>query len=90
MPLDIQRFNKLKQVVEEAEREAARAEGAEAQLLEELKRDYGCNTIKEAARLEIQLEEAMKDAEAAATEALKSFEEEWGDALQTEEGKGQD
>jgi predicted transcriptional regulator len=84
MPADLKRFETLKKEVEEAEREAARAEGAYDQLIQRLRDEYELNTLKQA---EIHLEELREIQEAAEikyTTALAAFEEEWSVVFQDE------
>lgn len=75
--IDIQRYQKLKQEVETAEREAAKAEGALDQLMHNLNEDFGCTTLKQAATKEVELKAAATKSEAAYHTALKEFEDEW-------------
>lgn len=83
--MNLAEFTKLKQQVELLKREESRAQGALSQLQSQLKKEFGCKTIKEAkllkAKLERELEKAEKDYEVAS----KQFRKKWKDKLGEDE-----
>lgn len=71
------KYRQLKDDVENAKSEAARARGAQDQLMQRLKGDFGCSTLKEA---EAKLEELQKESaslEKKFNKALADYEEKW-------------
>lgn len=83
--IDLKRYNELKNRVAELEREANRAEGALAQVMEKLSEEFECKSLKQADRLVAKLEKEAKEAEDEYDEAMKQFEKQWDDRLNGEE-----
>jgi methyl-accepting chemotaxis protein len=76
---DLQRLNKIKQQVEQMQQKADRAEGALEQLMEQLKTEFDCKSVKEAkTKLEVMKEE-VEELEKKFEEALTEFEKKWED-----------
>lgn len=74
-------YLKLKKKVDELRREADEAAGARNQIMKELKKTYGVETIDEAKRLLRKLEKKEKRLQREFDEALSEFEEKWKDKL---------
>jgi len=82
MTVDLRRYEQLKQKVDQYQREADRAAGALAQLLERLKEEFGCDSIEEAEKLARKLKKERDKTEKEFAEALEEFETEWGGELE--------
>ena len=77
----IEKYQKLKDKVEQLERDKAKAEGALEHQLKQLKDDFACSSIEDAQKLHKKL---VHKAEATAEEfeeAIATFETEWGEVL---------
>jgi type II secretory pathway component PulJ len=79
--LDLKRFQSLQERVEELQREASKAQGALEQLKKDLKKEFGCKTIKAAKVVlkKLEWEEQQKEQEFALL--LAEFEEQFGEVL---------
>jgi hypothetical protein len=64
---------KIKRTAENARQEQARAEGAKAQVMGELDREWGCKTIEAAEAKKRQLEKEAAEAEVEFNKALVDF-----------------
>ncbi len=80
---DIKRFNTLKRQVDDKKRELDRAEGALEETMRRLKKDFGCNTLKEAKAKLAALRTKTNQANERFANALNTFERKWGKALET-------
>jgi len=73
----VQRFNQMKQQVEELQRRIHQAEGSQSQIMSRLEEEFGCSTLKaaktEITRLRKQESLLAKEFEA----AEEDFEKEW-------------
>lgn len=74
-------LTKLKQRVETARNESARAAGALSSVMDRIRKEFGCKTLDEAKALLKRLARDHTAAEAKFTEALEKFEAEFGDQL---------
>jgi len=81
MPINLDRYRKLKADVDRCQREADRAEGALSQLMAKLEEEFGCKSLKEAEKLLVKLRKESKKAEKEFGEALNEFEEKWEEVL---------
>lgn len=79
MSSNLDKFVKLKKRVEEAKQEADKAEGALAQVLKQLKSEFGCNSLGDAEKKLEQLEKEKKIAKRRFDKAVNVFEESWND-----------
>lgn len=73
-------YRRLKRSVEDAQREADRAQGALDQLMKRLKDEFKCTTLKEARTLLDELKGKAEKAEAAYTKAVTDYEKKWKEA----------
>jgi hypothetical protein len=71
----------LKEKVEGLNRELGRKQGEYDSLMQRLKRDFACTSIKEARKLLEGFRKDLTRMEGDYGKALKEFEEKWGDAL---------
>lgn len=81
MAIDLKRFQALQSRVEELQREQIRAEGALDQLKSQLKKEFGCDTIKAGKSLLAKLEHDEQLAVDQFNKALDEFEFQFGDVL---------
>lgn len=79
--MNLEKYQKLLKKAEELRSQADRADGKLQQLKEQLKKEFGCNTIKEARTKFKKLDAEYKQATKAADEAMEKFEQEFGDRL---------
>jgi len=70
-------YLRLKKEVEQAQREAERARGALEQLIVQLKKEFGCGSVKEAKTALQALCEEREMALNKLKRALKEYEEKW-------------
>ena len=82
MPIDVARYEELKSEVDSLQRKADRSEGALAQLMERLKDEFGCDSLKKAEKLSAKLKLEASKAEEEYSEALERFEEKWEEVLE--------
>jgi DNA repair exonuclease SbcCD ATPase subunit len=75
--MDIKEFERLKDKVERAKRELAKAEGALEEVMGQLKSTYGCTTIEEAEKIYEELEEKTIKLEKVYEKKLKQFNDKW-------------
>ena len=84
MPIDLDRYKKLKADVDRCQREADRAEGALAQTMERLADEFGCKTLKAAEAKAKKLAAEAEEAEQEFAGKLDEFEEKHGAVLKGE------
>lgn len=84
MAIDLERYNKLKKQLDEAQTGADRAQGAFDQVMARLKEEHGCEDIAAAKRLVKKLEAEAAAAEEEFNAELAKFEEEWAETLAAE------
>lgn len=70
-------YRDLKQEVEEAKSAADKAQGALETLLERLKTEFDCKTVKEAKQRLVELETEKEEAATAYTKAMTAYEKRW-------------
>lgn len=70
-------YRRLKKDIESAKAEHQRAQGALDQLKAQLKREFDCDTIKEAKVKLAELETASEDAKKKFEKAMKDYERKW-------------
>jgi len=75
--MDEAKFKKLKAEVEDARANAARAQGALAQLQAQLKSEFKVDSVKAARKLLEDLKLDKADAEMLFNKALKNYEQKW-------------
>ena len=81
MSTNLERYNKIKEAVIAANKEADKAEGAENQIMQQLKNDYDCDSLKKAKALLKKLEvEKTKEQEQVDKELIE-IEKEYGEIL---------
>jgi len=80
--IDLKKYKQLKTDVQEAQREADRAEGSLEAVKKELKSSFNVDNLSEAKKLLARLENDKSNAEKKYDTELKKFEEKWKDELQ--------
>jgi len=85
MAVDLKRYEELKSQVDKYQREADRAEGALAQLMERLESEHSCKTLKQAEKKVERLKKEANQAEEEFTIALAEFEKKWDHVLERNE-----
>ena len=78
----LKKYTRLKKDVEVAQQRADRAQGALDQLMETLKKDFDCTTLKQAQKKLTNLQEQEEEAKEEFVEAVEEFEENWDEQLQ--------
>jgi hypothetical protein len=73
-----ERYNSLKKEVNIAKNEAARAQGALDAQMEQLKKDFDCDTLKDARALHDKLKKKAAKSAAELETALEDYEKKWG------------
>lgn len=75
-------YRKLQEEVNEAARNAERAQGAFDQLMEQLAEEFGCSSLKEARKKLARLQAEEEKASAEFEQALQEYRDKWhaGDA----------
>jgi len=76
---ELKEYLNLKEQVEKARQQAAKAEGALEQILKQLKEKFGCNSLKEAKALLKQIQKKEKKAREELDQAMKDFKAKWKD-----------
>ena len=77
-------YTNLKENVEEAEREANKAEGALEQVMKRLKKEFGCTTLEAADKKYGKMKKQAESAKEKFEKAVEEFEEKWSDELEAE------
>jgi len=67
--------------LEEMKAERERAKGAMEQLMERLKKDFGCTDLSQAYDKIVEMEKRIAEMEAALAESVKAFSEKYGPLL---------
>lgn len=75
-------YEKLKREVEEARRSQARAEGALAEVMNRIKKEFGCENLTKAEMLLAKLKKKELSAAELYERAKKEFEKKWRAALE--------
>ena len=81
MPIDLKKYQQLKDKVDQAQRQADKAAGALDQLMQQLKKEFDCDSLEEAEKLKTKLQKEEVKKEKEFTDALEEFERQWGDKL---------
>jgi len=76
---NLDRYLSLKKKVESAQQEADQAEGAEKEVMKQIKDEFGCNTLNDAKRTLKQERKKEADSKAKFDTAFEQFEEDWSD-----------
>jgi len=76
---NLDRYLSLKKRVESAQQEADQAEGAEKEVMKQIKDEFGCNTLNDAKRTLKQERKKEADSKAKFDTAFEQFEEDWSD-----------
>jgi len=79
--IDLQKYQRLKERVDELQREKDRASGVVSTIKDTLKEEFGVSTLKEAKEKLQKLKEEQAEAEAEYKTRLKAFEREFGEVL---------
>jgi len=82
MSTTLEKFQELKRRADKLQQQKNKAEGALENQLAQLKKDFGCDSIEEARKMLRSSQRAAVKAQAEFEEALREFEDEWGDKLQ--------
>ena len=75
----LDKFLSLKKRVETAQQEADQAEGAEKEVMKQIKDEFGCNTLNDAKRMLKQKRKQESDSKSKFDDAFEKFEEDWPD-----------
>ncbi len=70
-------FRRLKREVEVAKSEADRAQGALEQLMQRLKSEYGCDTLKQAKQKLTELQQELEKAKKEFEKEMAAYERDW-------------
>lgn len=79
--IDLQKYQRLKERVDELRREKDRASGVVSTIKDTLREEFGVSTLKEAKAKLQELKEEQTEAEAEYETRLKAFEKEFGEVL---------
>lgn len=75
----LDKYLSLKKKVESAQQEADQAEGAENEVMKQIKDEFGCTTLKSAKVLLKQKRKQEADSKEKFDAAFEQFEEDWPD-----------
>lgn len=75
----LDKYLSLKTRVETAQQEADQAEGAEKEVMKQIKTEFGCNTLNDAKRMLKQKRKQEADSKEKFDIAFEKFEEDWPD-----------
>lgn len=81
MAISLEKYNELKRRCDQSKAEHDRAQGAVEQLMIKLKDDFDCTTLDDAKKLRDAKKVKRDQLEALYNEAIKRFNEKWGDKL---------
>ena len=76
---NLDRYLCLKKKVEAAQQEADQAEGAEKEVMKQIKDEFGCSTLNDAKRTLKQKRKQEADSKEKFDDAFEQFEEDWPD-----------
>lgn len=77
----LDKYLALKERVETAQQQVSKAEGALGEIMKQLKKEFGCNTLKEAKRKLKHLEKQKALSKEEFDTAVEKFEEDWPEEL---------
>ena len=75
----LDKYLRLKERVETAQQEADQAEGAEKEVMKQIKDEFGCNTLNDAKRTLKQERKKEAASKEKFDDAFEQFEEDWPD-----------
>lgn len=75
----LDKYLSLKKKVESAQQEADQAEGAEKEVMKQIKDEFGCGTLNDAKRTLRQRRKQEADSKEKFDSAFEQFEEDWPD-----------
>jgi len=75
----LDKYLSLKKRVDTAQQEADQAEGAEKEVMKQIKSEFNCNTLNEAKRTLKQKRKQEADSKVKFDTAFEQFEEDWPD-----------
>jgi len=79
MATAVEQYTKLKKEVDTATEQVAKAEGALEQIAASLKKEFACETLKQAKEKLKQLQKEEKDSLEKFEDDIEKFEDEWED-----------
>lgn len=82
MPISAARFEALRKQVEQGKRDADRAQGALAQVMQEIKAEFGCKTLEEAEKLYKKMEKELARDEAELQKKVEELEGKYDERLE--------
>ncbi len=74
---NLDEYIKLKKQVETAQQKVSQAEGALGEIMKQLKKEFGCDTLKEAKRKLKQLKKQEADSKEKFEDAIVEYKEKW-------------
>lgn len=77
----LDKYLNLKKRVESAQQEADQAEGAEKEVMKQIKNEFGCSTLNDAKRMLKQKRKQEADSKKKFDDAFEKFEEDWPDEI---------
>lgn len=75
----LDKYLRLKEKVDTAQQEADQAEGAHKEVMNQIKDEFGCNSLNEAKRVLKQKRKQEGTSKAKFDDAFEQFEEDWPD-----------
>lgn len=78
----LDKYLSLKKQVETAQQKADQAEGALGEVMKQLKKEFGCNTLNDAKRKLKQLKKQSESSKEEFQTAFEKFEEDWSDEFE--------
>ena len=79
---NLDKYVRLKKQVENAQQKVSQAEGALGEIMKQLKKEFGCDTLKEAKRKLKQLEKQKTSSKQESDDAIEKFEEDWSEEIE--------
>lgn len=79
--ITVKEYQRLKEAVEQKEKEVQRAQGAYDEGLKRLKTEFGCEDVQQAKEKLARLEQKEKDAFESFETKLEQFKKDFGDVL---------
>ena len=79
---NLDKYLKLKKRVDTARQEADRAEGAEKEVMKQIKNEFGCDTLVQSQKKQKQLKGQMESSKEEFEAAIEKFEEDWSEELE--------
>jgi len=85
MGANLDKYLKLKRRVDEARQKADRAEGAEKEVMNQIKNEFGCDSLIQSQRKRKQLKRQMISSKEEFDTAVEQFEKDWPEVEEEEE-----